>query len=136
MLTCLCIFQGTDGEPGPRGQQGMNGAKGDEGSRGFKGASGPSGLQVKMTISSMTDYIAIGSPLISHFYFSLYLCLLITISAFVGNAGTTRGERRERACWLNGEYCSATSAHIQKHSSQVHRCGPVSVSSLFSKPLF
>lgn len=42
----LCMFQGADGEPGPRGQQGMNGVKGDEGPRGFKGASGPSGLQV------------------------------------------------------------------------------------------
>lgn len=47
VLTCLCVFQGADGEPGPRGQQGMNGAKGDEGHRGFKGATGPSGLQVK-----------------------------------------------------------------------------------------
>lgn len=64
VLTCLCIFQGADGEPGPRGQQGMNGAKGDEGLRGFKGASGPSGLQVKITINSKTDCISIGLSLI------------------------------------------------------------------------
>lgn len=51
VVTCLCMFQGADGEPGPRGQQGMNGAKGDEGHRGFKGASGPSGLQVRMTVT-------------------------------------------------------------------------------------
>lgn len=55
MLTCLCMFQGADGEPGPRGQQGMNGAKGDEGLRGFKGASGPSGLQARITLKADQD---------------------------------------------------------------------------------
>lgn len=63
VLLCLCIFQGTDGEPGPRGQQGMNGAKGDEGYRGLKGATGPSGLQVKLP-NGLTA--SIDSPLISH----------------------------------------------------------------------
>lgn len=53
---CLWIFQGADGEPGPRGQQGMNGAKGDEGHRGFKGASGPSGLQVQITTTWVYFY--------------------------------------------------------------------------------
>lgn len=44
------IFQGVDGEPGPRGQQGMHGQKGDEGPRGLVGAAGPPGLQVKSSI--------------------------------------------------------------------------------------
>lgn len=48
-VTCLCVSQGADGEPGLRGQQGMNGGKGDEGLRGFKGAAGPYGLQVGIT---------------------------------------------------------------------------------------
>lgn len=60
-----CVFQGADGDPGPRGQQGMNGAKGDEGHRGFKGALGPSGLQVKFI-----------SAVILHLYLSLYVFAL------------------------------------------------------------
>lgn len=68
MLTCLYMFQGADGEPGPRGQQGMNGAKGDEGHRGFKGASGPSGLQVKITIISR---LTVSPWVISNFTFIL-----------------------------------------------------------------
>lgn len=43
------IYQGGDGEPGPRGQQGMFGQKGDEGPRGFPGPPGPIGLQVSLT---------------------------------------------------------------------------------------
>lgn len=62
VLACLCIFQGADGEPGPRGQQGMNGAKGDEGHRGLKGATGPSGLQVKLHKQTDCPH----SSLISH----------------------------------------------------------------------
>lgn len=58
VLTCPCVFQGTDGEPGPRGQQGMNGAKGDEGSRGFKGADGPPGLQVRFPLNFKNDCIS------------------------------------------------------------------------------
>lgn len=42
---------------------------------------------------------------------------LFTISAFVGDARTAGGERREWTCWLNGEYCSAVSAHTVLISS-------------------
>lgn len=116
----VSVFQGADGEPGPRGLQGMRGAKGDEGLRGFKGASGPSGLQVKIP---KTDDFSIGSSLISHLFFYLWFLSLATSCpinfAFVGNARTVRGERRERACWLNSEYCSVITAHITHISSSV-----------------
>lgn len=112
-------MQGADGEPGPRGQHGMNGAKGDEGARGFKGASGPSGLQVKkIPLNSKSDHDSF-----KHFFFQV---MPLVTSAFVGNARTTRGERRERARRLNGEYCSAISVHHQC----VQHYAPVSVSSL------
>lgn len=51
----LCVFQGVDGEPGPRGQQGMYGPKGDEGARGHKGATGPTGLQVRRRDTPLLD---------------------------------------------------------------------------------
>lgn len=48
------MYQGVDGEVGPRGQQGMYGPKGDEGLRGFKGSQGPIGLQVRLLQSNKT----------------------------------------------------------------------------------
>lgn len=114
----VSVFQGVDGEPGPRGMQGLSGAKGDEGLRGFKGGPGPSGLQVKIP---KTDDFSFGSTLISHScLWFLYLATSRPINfAFVGNARTVRGERRERACWLNSKYCSVITAHITHISSSV-----------------
>lgn len=110
MLTCLCMVQGADGEPGPRGQHGMNGAKGDEGHRGFKGATGPPGLQVNRL--NCISWALIWHPFFSFYQFPCRVsgCSL-TMSAFAGNARTTRREGREWTCWLNGESCSAISAH-------------------------
>lgn len=104
------MFQGADGEPGPRGQQGMNGVKGDEGPRGFKGASGPSGLQVKnimnsrLTVSNgiISDLTLLVESNLILWFISVITPCSFTISAFLGNARTIRGKRREWACWHNG----------------------------------
>ncbi len=137
-LICLWIFQGADGEPGPRGQQGMNGAKGDEGQRGFKGATGPSGLQVKSTTHSK-------SP-VPHLWYSA--CIIWFISDSIaclrqfwspslhlqGMPGPP-GEKGESGHVGSMVSTAQQLQHIQ-HSSQVHCYSPVSVSSLFSALLF
>ena len=130
VVTCLRMFQGADGEPGPRGQQGMNGPKGDEGHRGFKGASGPSGLQVRMTINSKKTTVTF------HFYTTSVSisCLKLRRSQYLHLQGMPGppGEKGESGHVGSMVSAAQQSQHTQ-HSSQVHRYCPVS--SLFSAPL-